>query len=230
MYDLIQALGGRGHKPFHHTSVAETVVAVSPKTANLINIIVENPDTVTRWLQLFDEPMINLAGETEDAIGGDPLYQWNASGTANEYYLSKYGGGDPGLSEPTIVLEPDADEPGLITLAAGTAGSLTAGQWDWGDNDTLGYNTIYVRLTGDTDPRTLDKGQLAASDVTVGTTIPVMTIPVPEGGTNINGIFHEHINVRFQHSLSFAFTDAEHGSGAPSNPGTVNCTWEPLAH
>jgi hypothetical protein len=35
---------------------------------------------------------------------------------------------------------------------AGTAGSLTAGQWDFGDNDTLGFSTIYVRLSDGTDP------------------------------------------------------------------------------
>jgi len=39
-------------------------------------------------------------------------------------------------------------------LTAGTVGSLTAGTWDYGDNDSLGYNTIYVRLTDSTDPDT----------------------------------------------------------------------------
>ena len=34
----------------------------------------------------------------------------------------------------------------------GTAGSLTDHQWDYGDNDTLGFNTVYVRdESGDPD-------------------------------------------------------------------------------
>jgi hypothetical protein len=37
-------------------------------------------------------------------------------------------------------------------MTEATAGSLTAGQWDWADNDTLGYSTVYVRLAGSTDP------------------------------------------------------------------------------
>ena len=37
-------------------------------------------------------------------------------------------------------------------MTPGTVGSLSAGQWDWGDNDALGYSTIYVRLADGADP------------------------------------------------------------------------------
>jgi hypothetical protein len=43
----------------------------------------------------------------------------------------------------------------------GTVGSLTAGQWDYGDNDALGYSTIYVRLSDGTDPDTKTNGYVA---------------------------------------------------------------------
>jgi hypothetical protein len=73
----------------------------------------------------------------------------SASGT-NEYYLELAAGGDPSIAAcNSLYLD------GWFNLATkGTAGSLTAGQWDYTDNDTLGYNTPYVRLADDSDPDT----------------------------------------------------------------------------
>lgn len=74
-------------------------------------------------------------------------YQWTASaGGTNEYYLEASGGGDPGVAEPGSVYENNA------AMTAGTAGSLAAGEWDWGNNDSLGFNTVYVRLSDGADP------------------------------------------------------------------------------
>ncbi len=71
-------------------------------------------------------------------------YQWtvSANGT-DEYYCEASGSGDPGIkTEPLGVLLDD-------TFASeGTLGSLAAGEWCWGDNDSLNYDTIYVRLNG----------------------------------------------------------------------------------
>ena len=76
-------------------------------------------------------------------------YQWmlSASGTG-EYYCELAAGGDPSLTEPhSVTLD------GNYNLAAvGTLGSLAVERWAWGDNDTLGYNTLYVRLAADRDP------------------------------------------------------------------------------
>lgn len=77
-------------------------------------------------------------------------YQWTASGSGtSEYYLEAAGGGDPGLSEPISLYESGS----LLTI--GTAGSLSASEWDWADNDTLGYSTVYVRTSGSVDPDSL---------------------------------------------------------------------------
>lgn len=75
-------------------------------------------------------------------------YRWTASGSGtNEFYLELTAGGDPGLDgDPGHVIAEN------VVLAAGTVGSLSAGQWDFGDNDTLGFNTIYVRLADGADP------------------------------------------------------------------------------
>ena len=48
-------------------------------------------------------------------------------------------------------------------MTGGTIGSLAAGAWDWGDNDTLGFNTVYVRLTDGVDPDTKTTGYLSAA-------------------------------------------------------------------
>ena len=79
-----------------------------------------------------------------------PTYQWTASGSGtNEYYLEVSGGGDPSITEPAAVRSGDT------SLAVGSAGTLAVDEWDWADNDTLGYSTVYVRLTSGVDPDTL---------------------------------------------------------------------------
>jgi hypothetical protein len=75
-------------------------------------------------------------------------YAWTASGSGtNEYYVRTVGGADPGIG----------GQPGNIYInganaTEATAGSLALGQWDYADNDTLGYSTVYVRLSDGTDP------------------------------------------------------------------------------
>lgn len=74
-------------------------------------------------------------------------YKWTASGSGtNEYYLELAAGGDPSISEPAYLLLGDS------VISEGTAGSLSDHGWDYGDNDTLGYNTVYIRDdSGDPD-------------------------------------------------------------------------------
>lgn len=70
-------------------------------------------------------------------------FKWTASGSGtDEYYMDLSGGGDPSIAEPVAVYENKA------AMTEGTLGSLAAGEWGYGDNDTLGFNTVYVRLSG----------------------------------------------------------------------------------
>jgi hypothetical protein len=83
----------------------------------------------------------------------DSAYKWTLSGSGTaEYYLELAAGGDPSLIHPQKLLEND------IYISEGTAGSLSASRWDYADNDTLGYNTIYIRLSDDTDPDSKAQG------------------------------------------------------------------------
>lgn len=80
----------------------------------------------------------------------DADWKWTASGSGtNEYYLTTDADADPAFPEPA------ANEVlfDIATVATpGTIGSLAAGEWAWGDNDTLGFDTIYVRMPDDSDP------------------------------------------------------------------------------
>lgn len=83
-----------------------------------------------------------------------PDHAWTISGSGtNEYYLRTAAAGNPGF-----VAQPDKVYLNGAEATEGTMGSLTAGQWDYGDNDTLGYSTIYVRTAASVDPDTLDPG------------------------------------------------------------------------
>jgi hypothetical protein len=87
------------------------------------------------------------------------VYRWilSASGTA-EYYCELVAGGDPGIDvKPYCVVQ------NSVVSIEGTVGALAAGTWDYGDNDGLGYSTLYVRTAGDTDPDAEVAGYIQAS-------------------------------------------------------------------
>lgn len=76
-------------------------------------------------------------------------YKWTLSGSGtNEYYCELTGGGDPSLYQPKGI-GLDGTEATL-----GTLGSLAASGYGYGDNDSLGYSTVYVRLSDGADPDT----------------------------------------------------------------------------
>lgn len=81
-------------------------------------------------------------------------YEWAASGVAGEYYLRTAAGGDPKLQFPGVVLRNTATvgAPNFAQTTRGTPGSLATDRWGYGDNDGLGYSTIYVRLPDSSNP------------------------------------------------------------------------------
>jgi len=104
--------------------------------------------TTTKWSSSTDVNFVdNQAVFTSLLSLVSTDYQWtlSASGT-NEYYCEAAAGGDPALSQLSKVYE-DAS-----SIPVGTVGTLATGEWAWGDNDTLGYNTVYVRLSDGADP------------------------------------------------------------------------------
>lgn len=70
--------------------------------------------------------------------GESDLWTASASGVEEYYYINDI--------KPATVLENDS------LMTEGTLGSLNEGEWAFGDNDSLGYETVYVRLNDSTDP------------------------------------------------------------------------------
>jgi hypothetical protein len=73
--------------------------------------------------------------------GSTDLWTLSGSGTGEYYYT-----GSAISAEPTYIFE------NTVPMTEGTIGSLVAGEYVWGDNDALGTDTLYVRITGDGDP------------------------------------------------------------------------------
>ena len=85
-------------------------------------------------------------------------------------------------------------------MSAGTAGTLASGEWDWADNDALGFTTIYVRLSDDTDPDSKADGYVQAeyTNFSVDTTTGVVTFNSPPAdGADVRATFEFDVPVRF---------------------------------
>lgn len=96
-------------------------------------------------------------------------YKWTVSAkTENEWHLELLAGGDPGVSIPAEIWEYSDIQP--VKMKTGSPGSLSAGSWAYGDNDTLGYSTVYVRLVTSGDPNSHADGYLKASNIVEVTT------------------------------------------------------------
>ena len=86
-------------------------------------------------------------------------FKWTASGSGtNEYYLEIAAGGNPAseLTSGTInvarAMMTDQYASKYLHMEEGTIGSLGLYEYAWGDNDSLGYNTLYVRVGDSGNP------------------------------------------------------------------------------
>jgi hypothetical protein len=95
----------------------------------------------------FTKKRVNIERNDNDRhtlLQADGGWTVSASGT-NEYYLP--------ISNPkSFKSKPDDVWEDDTAMTEGTLGSLAAGEWAFGDNDSLGESAIYVRLSDDTDP------------------------------------------------------------------------------
>ena len=136
---------------FANTSaIASGSWRISGQLAGTITPSKESPEGATLTLT----GSTSLTETNVSAI--NPGVKWLASahGT-NEYYCVTLTGGDPKIVAPSAVYEDSA------TMTGGTCGTLAAGTYGYGDNDTLGFNTLYVRLTDSTDPDTKTSGYVS---------------------------------------------------------------------
>lgn len=88
--------------------------------------------------------------------GTSNFWTLSTGGGTAEYWLNYVSSGITIKPNVVIINGVEADEE--------TAGSLAAGRWAWGNVDTLGQSTLYVRLSDDTDPDTKTAGYVKCSE------------------------------------------------------------------
>ncbi len=80
-------------------------------------------------------------------------------GTRNEYYCLKGAGACTGTKPLSVTIGGNF----IVASEGNIAAGLNAGEWDWGDIDSLGFDTVYVKLTGNVDPDTMNPAYVAMS-------------------------------------------------------------------
>lgn len=134
------------------------------------------PITERVYITNGTDPILDYDGTTIAVAGAQNIrssaYSWTISGGGgtSTYYLRTSGGADPGLAQPAGIMLNG------VVVAGGVATALTAGQWAWGDVDTLGYDTVYVRLSDNTDPDSKASGYVQA--------LATLTLPGLNGWIN----------------------------------------------
>lgn len=79
---------------------------------------------------------------------------WTSSGSGtSEYYYN----------QTDVSYEPISVWANNGEMVRGVAGSLNQGEWDYADNDSIGNERIYVRLSDDSDPDTKSAGYMECS-------------------------------------------------------------------
>lgn len=96
------------------------------------------------WIQV--PPFIEL----NDGVHN--FFTRSGSGTKEYYYTG-----------PSLSAKPEYVKLNELFADEGTLGALVAGEWAWGDNDSLGADTLYVRLADSTDPDTKTAGWVKAT-------------------------------------------------------------------
>ena len=122
--------------------------------------LVDVPAVVSSVNTILNYDMTNgqaLPNITDKSIRS-ATYKWTLSGSGtNEYYLELAAGGNPGLVNKPFQVVANAAKVNYNAI-----GALSAGEWGYGNNDTLGYNTVYIRLADGTDPDTKTAGYVSA--------------------------------------------------------------------
>lgn len=133
----------------HHaiTSVGTTAIPVPATNLSYRKaIIIQNLDSAkTVYIggaipDIFEAPV----GFGSMIEGTRHQLKWRLSGSgSNEYYAVSLSGGDPSLTEPVRIYAVTAAGGSESLMTNATAGSLSDHEWDWGNTDTLGFNTVY---------------------------------------------------------------------------------------
>jgi len=91
--------------------------------------------------------------DTENHEKLEDLRKSLVDGVANNWIVSGSGTNEYYYNQSDLTVKPGAVYENGVAMDEGTLGSLAAGEWAWGDNDSLGSSKLYVRLDSATaDP------------------------------------------------------------------------------
>jgi len=83
---------------------------------------------------------------------------WKKSTTGNEWYATNPNGGNASLTQPVRILSGSTVGSETDRGVAETVALLSAtNKWGWGDGDSLGFSTLYIRTAGATAAYAPDK-------------------------------------------------------------------------
>jgi hypothetical protein len=110
--------------------------------SNLVYVAVESPEII-----LIPKGLPEFKPEGEVISG---TWHLSANGT-NEWFFASSAKATTGMTQPVILYS--ATSGGSETVRTnGTVSSLVAEHgWGWGDGDTLGFSTLYIRTAGSTE-------------------------------------------------------------------------------
>jgi hypothetical protein len=166
----------------------------------------------------------NIAYIPARAAGGTTLGTWTASSTSGEYYLATTA--STRLTDVSQVVEDN-----YMILNEGTVGSLGSGEWKVGDNDSLGYDTLYVKLLQAVSPTALGSTDIRYRTAADGTTTRVTRrtytgAPLPTTGYYYNGDRFYDITPSSTTGAAVAYICRVRGFGDSAQGGTA--VWEPF--
>ena len=151
-----------------------------------------------------DEAQVSYQGGLR-VLTRSEIYTWTRSTAfTDEFYLTLADGTDPGLSVPANIFKAltqlnkrvAGGTPAALPLVVG---AMEAGIWEWDNKDSLGFETVYVRLKGDVVPSDITDGHLTVPET------PKLTIRINAGvttGATIVNAINGDPNGRFNAALA----------------------------
>jgi len=103
--------------------------------------VIEMGDYYMRFFTEAGQVQVENPIADKDLVRLSTFKWFQSSSGSDEYYVATPSGTNPSVTKPDRLYERS------IRMVEGTLGSLGRGQWGYGDNDSLGFNTVYVRLT-----------------------------------------------------------------------------------
>jgi len=126
---------------------------------------------------------------------------WTASGTGTAtYYLTQADGNKPQRDVPLYPTE-ILENSSAITHSP-TIASLSAGEWGVGDQDSLGFKTLYVRLSDGADPDAKANAWLQARGMPMIEQLDSKTYSPSGSQLVLQGLATPHDNGYFQRGVN----------------------------